>query len=270
MPQLRYLLIGFLSTTRHRRLVGDVNPTPSLNRIALPYLERLHFRGVCTYLESLVTNLDAAAVYELIFTLFHQLKFTIPHVSAFLRRTKRFGFDGIRINFWPDGLVISATPAISPSPREVLCFRLPCTRLDFQVASAAQICRALGPNFANMEDLFVKYYQDQFPTQWHGEVDPCLWRELLSQFRGIKSLWISSALISEVTASMKRDTLQLLGDLPILAWMVVEIHGDDANTAAVPSLLALLASVRGLGGPVIDVYQLFSDKWKTSTLPLGT
>ena len=267
MPQLRFLNIGFLSSTRHRRLEGHADPTSSPDRVALPYLEAFHFRGVYTYLESLVAKLDAAIVYELVFTFFHQLKYTIPHVSAFLRRTKRFGLDGIRINFWPDGLVISATPAVSPSPKDVLCFRIPCTRLDFQVASAVQICRTLGPNFGNMEDLFVKYYQDQLPTHWRGEVDPTLWRELLSQFRGMKTLWISSALISEITSSMKYDTLQLLEDLPILAWMVVEIHRDEASSAAARSLSALLTTVRALGGPVIDVYQLFSDKWQTSILP---
>lgn len=265
MPQLQYLNIGFLSATR---LAGDVNLTSSLDRVVLPYLKRFHFRGVCTYLDSLVANLDATAVYELVFTLFHQLRYTMPHVSAFLRRTKRFGFDGIRVNFWPDGLVVSATPTISPSPKDVLCLRIPCARLDFQVASAAQICRALRPNFANMEDLFVKYHQNQLPTQSHGEeVDPALWRELLSQFRGMKTLWISSAFVSDVTASMGYDTLQLLEELPILAWIVVEIHGDDTSAAAARSLSELLTSVRSLGGPVIDVYRLFSDKWKTGTLP---
>jgi hypothetical protein len=214
-----------------------------------------------------VANLDTAAVYELVFNLFYQPRYTILHVSAFLRRTKRFGFDGIRVNFWPNGLVLTATPAISPSPKDVLCFRILCPRLDFQVASAAQICRALGPNFGNMEDLFVNYSQDQLPTQWHGEADPNLWRELFSQFRGMKTLWISSALVSEVTASMRYDTLQLLEQLPILAWIIVEIHGDEAGFAAARSLSELLANVRSLGGPVVDVYRLFSDKWKMGRLP---
>jgi hypothetical protein len=239
--------------------------------VTLPYLERFHFRGVSTYLESLVTNLDAAAVYILDFTLFYQLNYTIPHISAFLKRTKRFRFDRIRFNFSPEYFVISATPTptstVSPSPRDSLSLRVPCARLDFQVASAAQICRALGPNFRDIEDLFVKYSQDQLPPQWHGEVDPTLWRELLSQFRGMKTLWISSALVSVVTASMGYDTLQLLEQFPILAWIVVETHGDEASTAAARSLSKLLASVRSLGGPVIDVYQLCSDKRKTGTLP---
>ena len=267
MPQLRHLGIGFLSATRHRRLAGDINPIPSLKHVALPFLKKFHFRGVCTYLESLVANLNAPAVHELVFNLFYQPRYTIHHVSAFLRRTKRFGFDGIRINFWPNGLVLTAIPAISPSPSDLLCFRILCTRLDFQVASAVQICRALGPNFGNMEDLFVNYSQDQLPTQWHRQVDPKLWRELLSQFRGMKTLWISSALISEVTASMGHDTLPLLKELPILAWIIVEIHWDEASTAAVRTLSELLASVRSLGGPVIDVYRLFSDKWRAGRHP---
>ena len=267
MPQLRYLNIGFLSTTRHRRLAGDVNLTSSLDCVALPNLEMFHFRGVSTYLESLVTKLDAAAVYELDFTFFYQLNYTIPHVSSFLRRTKRFGFDGIRIHFSPESLVISATPTISSSPKDIRSLRIPCVRLDFQVASAAQICRTLRPNFGNMEDLVMKYSQDQLPTQWQGEVDPTLWRELLSQFRGMKTLWISSALVSEVTASMGHDTPQLLEELSILALISVEIHGDDTSTAAVRSLSELLASVRNLGGPVIDVYGLLSDKSRTQGTP---
>ena len=266
-PNLQYLSIGILSATHPRRLAGDVNPVPSSNHVALPCLRKFHFRGACTYLESLVTNLDAAAVYELVFSLFYQPRYTILHLSAFLRRTNRFGFDGIRINFWPQGIVITATPAISPTPKDVLCFRILCDRLDFQVATAVQICRALGPNFGNMEDLFVKYSQDQLPTQWYIEVQPALWRELLSQFRGMKTLWISSALVSEVTNAMGYDTLQLFEDLPILAWIVVEIHGDDPSTTAARLLSELLARVRSLGGPVVDVYRLFSDKWKIGKLP---
>ena len=266
-PKLQYLSIGFLSATRHRHLAGDVNQISSPNHVALPCLKKFHFRGVCTYLESLVTNLDTASVYELVFTFFYQPRYTILHLSTFLRRTKRFGFDGIRIGLWPNGVVITATPAVSPIPEEVLCFRIPCDHLDFQVASALQICRALGPNFGNMEDLFVRYSQDQLPTQWHKEVHPALWRELLSQFRGMKTLWISSALISEITNAMGYDTLQLFEDLPILAWVVVEIHGDDPSTTAADSLSDLLTRVRSLGGPVVDVYRLFSDKWKMGKLP---
>ena len=118
-----------------------------------------------------------------------------------------------------------------------------------------------------MEDLFVKYHQDRLPTQWYEEVDPALWRELLSQFRGMKTVWISSALVSEAANAMGYNTLQLFEDLPILAWVVVDFHGDDSSTAAARSLSELLASVRSLGGPVVDVYRLFSDKWKMGRLP---
>ena len=267
MPKLQHLSIGFLSANRHRRLPGDVTPIPSPNHIALPCLKKFHFRGVCTYLESLVTNLDAGTVYVLVFSFFYQPRYTILHVSAFLRRTKRFGFDGIRISFWPNGIIITATPAVSPRPEDVLCVRILCDRLDFQVASAVQICRALGPNFGNMEDLFVKYSQDQLPRQLCKQVHPALWRELLSQFRGMKTLWISSALVLEITNAMGYDTLRLFEDLPILAWVVVEIHGDDPSTTAARSLSELLARVRSLGGPVVDVYRLFSDKWKMGKLP---
>ena len=112
----------------------------------------------------------------------------------------------------------------------------------------------------------MKYSQDQLPTQWQGEVDSTPRRELLSQFCGMKTLWISSALVSEVSASMD-DTPQLLEDLSILALISVEIHGDDTSTAAARSLSELLASVRNLGGPVVDVYGLLSDESHTRSTP---
>jgi hypothetical protein len=39
-----------------------------------------------------------------------------------------------------------------------------------------------------MEDLFIKYHQGQLPVEWHDEVDPNLWREIIAQFHSMKTL----------------------------------------------------------------------------------
>jgi hypothetical protein len=269
MSQLRYLNVGFLSSVPHPRGGGRGVTIGPLDRVVLSNLRWFYFRGVCAYLEALVTRLDTPHVHEISFMLFHQPRYAVPRISAFLRRTKRFGFDGVRIQFDTGGALISAVPAFPPSSGEKLFIWLPCLRFDFQVASVAQICSALKPNFANMEDLFIKYHQNQLPAEWHEQVDPTLWSEVIAQFSGMKTLWISSALISEVRQAIRSGSQQLLDDMPILAWIIVEVLGDDASIVAAQSLSDLLIEIRRWGGPVIEVYRLFSDMWNKRTLPPG-
>ncbi|KAH9974738.1 hypothetical protein BGW80DRAFT_1302392, partial [Lactifluus volemus] len=87
----------------------------------------------------------SAHVHEIHFILFHQLRYFHPNVAK-----------------------ISAGLAFPSSAKEKLVILLPCHHFDYQVASVAQICSALRPNFANMEDLFIKYHENQLPVEWHG------------------------------------------------------------------------------------------------------
>ncbi|KAI0305226.1 hypothetical protein B0F90DRAFT_1172797 [Multifurca ochricompacta] len=111
MPRLQYLNIGFLSTIPPRRQTGNKTATPGpLNRVVLTNLGQFYFRGACAYLEALVAKVDTPHVYDVCLMLFYQLRYALPRVSAFLSRTKRFGFDGVRIQFYPNGVSISASP----------------------------------------------------------------------------------------------------------------------------------------------------------------
>ena len=267
MPQLQYLNVGFLSSKLpHLRRGGKATAPGPPNRVVLSHLGHFYFRGVCAYLEALVTRLDTPRVYDICLTFFHQLSYPLPSLSAFLSRTKRFGFDGVRINLYAQGAIISATPVISRQSGETFFIRIPCDHLDYQVISVAHVCDSFRPNFANMEDLFIEYHQSQLPVEWSGEVEPALWSEVLAQFHGMKTLWVSSALVSEVTQAIRFGAQQLLEKVPMLAWIIVEVYRGDASIAA-DCLSDLLIKIKQSGGPVIDVYRLFSDEWNERTLP---
>jgi hypothetical protein len=206
LGNIRYLNVGFLSSVPHphgedRR--GLRAATTRLNRVMLSNLGSSYFHGVCAYLEALITQKDTPRIHDTCFTLFHQLFRAFPHVSADSGSTES------RSTFYPRGAVISAALALQPSAGEKLAIWLPCRRLDYQVASVMQICSALTPNFANMEDLFIKYHQGQLPVEWHDEVDPNLWSEIIAQFHSMKTLWISSALISGVTQAIRFSAQRL-------------------------------------------------------------
>jgi F-box-like len=273
MPQLRYLNVGFLSSVPHphgRSRNGKKKAAiVQFNRVVLSNLRWFYFRGVCAYLEALVTRLDTPRVREIDFVLFHQLRFALPRISAFLKRTKRFGFDGIQIHFHPRIAAISAGLAIPSSAGEKLVIWLPCHRFDFQVASVSQICSALRPNFGNMEDMFIKYHQSQLPVEWHGQVDQGLWREIITHFHGMKTLWISSALVSGVTQAIRSSAHRLVEEMPFLTWIFVEVLGDDASIAAAQTLSDLLVKIHHSGGPVIEVYRLLPDMWNQRRPPTG-
>ncbi|KAH9974734.1 hypothetical protein BGW80DRAFT_1251444 [Lactifluus volemus] len=87
--------------------------------------------------------------------------------------------DGIRSTS-PVARSLPASPFHPPQERSWSSASLP--QFDYQVASVAQICSALRPNFANMEGLFIKYHENQLPVEWHGQVDYELWREMITHF----------------------------------------------------------------------------------------
>lgn len=87
-----------------------------------------------------------------------------------------------------------------------------------------------------MEDLFIKYHQGQLPAEWHDQVDPNLWREMIVLFHSMRTLWISSAHISGVTQAIRSSAQRLVEQMPILAWIVVEVLGDDASIATALTL----------------------------------
>jgi hypothetical protein len=188
----------------------------------------------------------SAHVHEIDFILSHQLRYFYPNIA-----------------------VISTGLAFPSSAGENLVICLPCHQFDFQVASVAQICSALRPNFANMEDLFIKYHENQLPVEWHGRVDHELWRELITDFHGMKTLWISSALVSEVTEAIRCGAEQLVEEMAILAWIFIEVLEDDASIAAAQRLSDLLVKIRHSGGPVIEIYRLLPDMWNQHRVPPG-
>jgi hypothetical protein len=136
-----------------------------------------------------------------------------------------------------------------------------CARLDFQVSALAQICRSLsgtgtvsgsGLAHANLilpvEELMLGFHQNEISEEWRGgedDVDPSLWRTLLTPFRQTRTLRVHVALAANLDHALRppqpqQDGLAPVGEalgleqellFPELRTIVL-LHGDDERVLA--------------------------------------
>jgi len=267
MPYLRTLSIGFLSSVPRPGLGNQRFLPPgqtSQIRIELPALRQLIYRGVSTYLESLLARVHTPLIQDIDITLFNQLTLRIPRICAFISGLESFRPTAARIDFaQPSAHILLFIPSMalqssesqSQFPEISLC--VSCPHLDFQVSAMGQICSGLsgtgaisggaGLMHANLvlpvEELMLGFHQNELSAEWRaGEeiVDPSLWRKLLTPFRQTRTLRVHVALAADLERALRlpqpqQDGLASVGEALVLGQemllpelrTIVLLHGDD-------------------------------------------
>ena len=142
LSQLRSLSLHFNSATYYHRV-----PPPDTERIFIPVLTRLNFRGSMTYLEGIVTSIDAPFLKDIEITFFENYIFALSELNKF--------FGGIEIYRSHCGAhMLSSEPTISMSlthPRAPTYLKLQVFRkpLHMQMSLMAQICLSSSPFLIN-------------------------------------------------------------------------------------------------------------------------
>ncbi|KAF8269986.1 hypothetical protein EI94DRAFT_1724035, partial [Lactarius quietus] len=208
LPQLERLSIGFSvpipRPSTERELSGKLG-TP----ITLPNLRTLRFNGVGAYLECLVAQIRAPLLEWLDITLFNQIAFALPHLSYFINITEVFKpAKATTVTFRRDEVFIAASHGKSQPYGRSFCLSVRCKQLDWQIDCAAQICSGLIPGLSGVERLELDTYYDNgtLPAEWqNGEINGTTWQELLRLFIGVKELFISYALLQELSRALQLD-----------------------------------------------------------------
>jgi hypothetical protein len=205
-PQLEKLEIEFSvpipRPSAERELLGE-QQTP----VTLPNLKYLEFQGVSAYLDCLVAQIRAPSLERLKIKFFHQMAFTLPHLSHLLDTTERLKLPTAKIFFEHDGVAIGTADRSMPRFGPFL-LRVLCKPLDWQIDCAAQICSALIPPLSGVEQLTLYLYEETMPTEWqNGEIDGTSWHELLRSFVGVKELHICDSLSEELSRALKLDEI---------------------------------------------------------------
>jgi hypothetical protein len=213
LPQLERLEIGFLSPipNRERQLLH----TPITTQVTLPNLRRLSFRGISAYFDAFLPHMTTPLLESLSVYFFNQLSFYIPGILQFMSTTENLNFTLARLLFYHEAATVFLYSRVGTRLLNFY-FEVICRHFDWQVFSVAQVFNTLRPLFSSVVDLMLDYTEHSLSPEWHNDVDPTQWRELLGAFRNVRTLHFHSGLIFWTFRALRWDGKPLLEPLPRL------------------------------------------------------
>jgi hypothetical protein len=117
--------------------------------------------------------------------------------------SEHFNFSAIQLNFCSDRFSLRQDSPESFSP---FYMEVKCRHLDWQVSSAVQILRALEPALSVVEKLLLRHMEiSRRLSDWHNEVDPTQWRELLRLFSNVEILSVQNEFVEELGRSLHSE-----------------------------------------------------------------
>ena len=224
--QVRSLSLHFLSLPPRRNYLRL--PPPRGERVVLPALTCLKFRGTSKYLDSFVARIDAPRLSGINITFFYQPTMDASQLGQFIERTEiqslqealRFfakveiSADAISISFawWDEENLCKST---HPSLR----LQISCKQLDWQLSCMAQVCDHISPFLFRVSNLKIETAQ---PLVGRDDGNSVQWLDLLCSFKFSGALYF--AVDGEVTTDQATDILRALGP------------ANEGNTTMLPSL----------------------------------
>jgi hypothetical protein len=191
ITQLEKLSLHFLSfPTRRNHL--DM-PPQSGERVVLPALTHLKYRGTSKYLDNFVAKIDAPRLGDIDITFLYQPTMDASQLGRFIERMEvQLSFSQAEIQFSEPAISISFTQPSSPTRLEL---RISCKQLDWQLSSIAQICHHFSPFIVRVEHLRIKAIQ---PSSMQGDMDRDQLLKFLLPFRGVKDFHADVKLMADV------------------------------------------------------------------------
>ena len=221
LPQLEELSIVFSTPIPHpgteEELFGE-EETPAM----LPNLKTFWFKGTSTYLESLVSQMNAPLLEKLRITLFSQIVLSSPQLSHLISTTK--AFQPLKVTIVFDSNEVSVNTVHTRRGDFILCVRD--MSLNWRVDWVAQICSALAPTLSDVEHLTLGIFSPTIPTQWQSSrIDSTTWHTLLRSFIGVKELYIEYGLVWPLSWALQADEVGLdAGFLPNLQSIIARTN----------------------------------------------
>jgi hypothetical protein len=225
LTELKYIALDFESPASFpdptNRLLS------SFQRISLPALAYLEFRGSSEYFEDLVARIDTPVMTSVDTWFFNpsHLGFDIPHFLQFIGRTELpRSFEEARVYFSYESIQILFGYRITPERKKypyTLSIEISCHGFDWQVTRLAQICDKISPLLSNVQRLLIA---TSWPPRdnlvfldWKDHVDNPKWLEILQAFSASQHMHISPKLgeiiasaLHELTGERARDALPVL------------------------------------------------------------
>jgi hypothetical protein len=207
MPQLETLGIILTFPIPNSDVVRHA---PIIAPFTLRNLREFRFRGVTSYLETLVHRITAPRLEKLQIDFFDQLTVSAPRLLQFMNTAENLKFDSASFYF-SDKLVDAAIYSHGEYQMYALGIVVDCLHLDWQVSSMVQISSSLSQMFSVVEHLTLAHEEHSQSSEEHNQVDRTEWRRLLDPFRNVKTLLIGDGLVEDLSRCVELED----GELPL-------------------------------------------------------
>ena len=183
--QVQSLSLHFHSLPPRRNYLA-LPPSPG-ERVVLPALTSLKYRGTSKYLDSLVARIDAPRLGEITITFFYQPTMDASQLGRFIERVEmQTSFSQADIEISAHAISIYFNHRSKSAP---LKLQISCMRLNWQLSCMAQVCDQLSPFVSRVEVLGITSSQ---LSSVQDDVAGEQWVELVRSFGGARDFRIAT------------------------------------------------------------------------------
>ena len=199
MTQLRSLTLHLLSFPRRRSFLGL--PPPPGERINLPALTRLKYRGSSKYLDSFVARIDAPRLGEIDITFFCQPTMDASQLGRFIERIEMPTPISLgEVHPSEHAISISFRSLTDSSTSTPLRLQISCKQLDWQLSCMAQVCDQFSPFLFRVNS--VEIYTTK-PSSGHNDADSEQWLELVRSFGGVRDFSVAGKFTADILCALR-------------------------------------------------------------------
>ena len=233
--QLHSLKLHLLSFPRRRSHLAL--PPPSGERIVLPALAYLKYRGTSKYLDSFVSRIDAPRLGNMDITFFNQPTIDASELGRFIERIETQASEShikADVETSSHAVSVSFTNSDTSTP---LRLQISCKQLDWQLSCMAQVCAQFSPFLSRVSNLGINTADPSSVQDGVGEEQ---WLALICAFSGAEDFRVAGVLVTDILSAFRL------------------VNGAD--TAVLPSLLKIRVDSETpmtMHGPSWDVVQSF-------------
>ena len=239
--QIRSLSLHFLSLPPRRSYLSL--PPPPGERVVLPALTFLKYRGTSKYLDSFVARIDAPCLREINTTFFYQPTIDASQLGQFIERTEMHTLRFVaKVEISADAISISFARPTASTDSPPLRLQISCKRLDWQLSCMAQVCDRISPFLSRVITLGINTAQ---PLVGRYDRNSEQWLYLLHSFK------FSGAKLFRVAREVATDILCVLGP------------ANERNTTMLPSLryFDVVKHMEMVGPSWDSVQSLITSRW---------
>jgi hypothetical protein len=238
MAQLQSLSLHFLSNSYRP-------DTPSGERVVLPVLTRLNFRGNSEYLEGLVARIDAPRLEHIEVTFFNAIALHVSKLSKFLDRIE-IHKSHRRAHIQSSERAISLS-LIQPGAPTCLTLQLSCKRFSKQISFMTQICISLSAFLSNVEDLRLNALRPSSGQDANV-------RQLISRFQGAKWFHVAGEHSTDIVRALRPPDGWWKSVLPSLHKLYI-LQPGPRHAPMREAVVSFMTSRRLSGHPIAVEYE---------------